>query len=592
MENAEVARTLSEMGDILELTGGSAFKARAYHQAARLVESLPTPVSELWRTNKLKELPGIGEHMVKHIGELVTTGTFREYHAVARRVPPGVLEMLRLEGLGPKTVAGIWKDLGIEAMDALENACRDGSICKLPRMGPKRAQGIVDAITRYRARAGRVPLSRALPYAETLAAYLRDVRGAEKVEPCGSVRRRVETVGDLDILVSSNNPEPVMRAFLRHPDVAKVVAEGTTRSAVRLKVGLNVDLRVVPPESWGAALHYFTGSKAHNIAIRTRAVHRGLKLSEYGVFDRKDRRLGGSTEEEVFRLVGLPFIPPELREASGEIEAAEAGRLPTLVEEADLMGDLHVHSKASSDAHSTLHALYDEAKHLGRHYLAITDHSRSRPLGLDAQRLRAHAAEIRQHNHDHPRGPRLLAGVEVDILANGALDLPIEELRELDCVVASIHSHFHDPPERMTDRVIRAMRSGVVDVIGHPTGRQLGARDAYQLDLERIMEVAREEGVALEVNAMPDRMDLHDRHCRLAKEKGVPVVIDSDAHHASHLAGLQWGVWMARRGWLEADDVLTTRSITRLRQHLRRHHPVHKGGPPRRPRGGLHASHA
>jgi DNA polymerase (family 10) len=339
---------------------------------------------------------------------------------------------------------------------------------------------------------------------------------------------------------------------------------------VRLRCGIASDLRVLPPESFGAALHYFTGSKAHNIALRTRAVKMGIKLSEYGVFDRSERRLGGETEEEVFRSVGLPFVPPELREGAGEIEAAEQGRLPRLVEEGDLQGDLHVHSSASSDARSGLEELADAARALGRRYLGITDHSRARPRGLDVRRLAESAAQVRRLDARLGGRPHLLAGVEVDILPSGALDLPEAALARLDLVVAAVHSRLHDPPERATERVVRALRSGAVQVLAHPTGRQIGSREGSALDLSRVLQVAREEGVALEVNAMPERLDLTDVGCRMAREAGVPVAISSDAHQAAHLANLRYGVWVARRGWLEAKDVWNALPLAELRRRLAR----------------------
>jgi DNA polymerase (family 10) len=361
-----------------------------------------------------------------------------------------------------------------------------------------------------------------------------------------------------------------MRAFCDLSEVATVLAKGQTKATVRLRIGLQVDLRVLPPDSFGAALHYFTGSKAHNIAVRTRAVHRGIKLSEYGVFDREGRRLSGGREEEVFAAVGLPWIPPELREGSGEIEAAESGRLPHLVNERDVIGDLHVHSEASADARASLEELADEADRLGRRYLAITDHSRSRPLGLDERALAAQRDRIATLNRERS-GVRLLAGVEVDILPDGSLDLPPQALAGLDWVVASVHSDFGQSRAQMTDRIVRALRSGVVDVLGHPTGRRIGHRDPYDADLDAVLEVAREEGVALEVNAMPERLDLNDRACRLAKEAGVRVAISTDAHVATHLPNLRNGVWVARRGWLAPEDVINARPLEELWRSRRRH---------------------
>jgi DNA polymerase (family 10) len=571
VENAEVAKTLSELADLLELTGGNPYKARAYRQAAQVIDTLPGPVSELWRRGELTAVPSIGERIAGRIGDLLERGTLADRDALAARVPPGLLELLSVEGVGPKTIATAWRTLGVADLDGLEEACRSGRIAALPRLGERRAQAILEAIQRHRARRSpRVLLHRAVLYADAICAKLRKVPGVHRAEPAGSVRRRKETVGDLDVLVAASDPAPAMRAFCELAEVARVIARGPTKATVQLHVGLQVDLRVLPPESFGAALHYFTGSKAHNIAVRTRAVHRGLKLSEYGVFDREGRRLGGAREEEVFEAVGLPWIPPELREGAGELEAAESGRLPRLVEEADVVGDLHVHSRASSDARASLEELAEEGARLGRSYVAITDHSRSRPLGLDGNALAEQRERIAALNRERS-GPRLLAGIEVDILPDGSLDLPAETLAGLEWVVASVHADFAQPRARMTDRIIRALRSGVVDVLGHPSGRRIGRRDPYELDLDAVLEVAREEGVALEVNAMPERLDLDDRACRLAKAAGVRVAISTDAHVAAHLANVRNGVWVARRGWLSPEDVLNTRPLEELWRARRRH---------------------
>jgi DNA polymerase (family 10) len=571
VENAEIARTFAELADLMELTGGNPFKVRAYRQAAQVIDTLPGPASELWRRGELTAIPSIGERIAERIGRLLETGTLADRDELAARVPPGVVELLSVEGVGPKTVAAAWRTLGVTGVDALERACCDGRLAELPRMGERRARAILQAIQRYRARrSSRLPLHRAVLYADSICAKLRAVPGVRRAEAAGSVRRRKESVGDLDILVAAVDPEPAMRAFSGLAEVAAVTARGPTKATVRLRVGLQVDLRVLPPEAFGAALHYFTGSKQHNIAIRTRAVRRGIKLSEYGVFDRGGRRLSGEREEDVFAAVGLPWIPPELREGAGEIEAAESGALPRLVEEADVLGDLHVHSKASSDGRATLEELAEEAARLGRRYLAITDHSRSRPLGLGEEGLAEQREQISALNR-RQAAPRLLAGVEVDILPDGSLDLPAAALAGLDWVVASVHADFAQPAGRMTDRVVRALRSGVVDVLGHPSGRRIGHRDPCQLDMEAVLAVAREMGVALEVNAMPERLDLDDRTCRLAKEAGVRVAISTDAHVAAHLGNIRNGVWVARRGWLGPEDVINTRPLEELWRARRRH---------------------
>jgi len=570
VENVDIAKVLSEIADILELTGGNAFKVRAYRNAAQVVDLHPGPVAEEWRSGRLTELPGIGEGIASKIGELVETGECREHARLAAEVPNGVVEMLRLEGMGPKTVAAVWKELGVEDLGALEEACRSGRILELPRMGAARARAILAAAEHHRARAGRTPLHRALEYADSMLARLRRVPGVVRAEAAGSLRRRKETVGDVDLLVCAADAAPVVRAFAGLAEVREVLAEGPTRASVRLRAGIHADLRVLAPDAFGAGLHYFTGSKSHNIQLRTRAVKMGVKLSEYGVFDRRGRRLGGATEEDVFRAVGLPFIPPELREGSGEIEAAAAGRLPRLVDEGDVLGDLHVHSTASTDARSSLEELAQAARRLGRRYLAVTDHSRSRPLGLDASRLAEHAAAVRALDARLGGRPHLLAGIEVDILPSGALDLPGEALAGLDVVVAAVHSRFHDSAEKGTARIVRALRSGRVHVLAHPTGRIIGGREAYPVDLPRVLEAAREAGVALEVNAMPERLDLSDVGCRMAREAGVQLVISSDAHDATHLANLRYGVWVARRGWLEAKDVWNTLPLPELRRRLSR----------------------
>lgn len=570
MENAEVVAMLGEIADLLELTNENPFKVRAYRRAAQVVDTLPVPVAELVRKGELAGLPGIGAHTAQRIAELVESASCDELERLRGKVPPGVMELLRVESVGPKTAALAWKELGITSVDALEEAALDGRLAELPRMGSKRSEAIASAVTRYRSRQGRVPLHRALPYAEELIEHLRAIPGVKQALAAGSLRRRKETVGDLDLLVSSTDPERVVRAFPSLPGVATLLARGPTKCTVRLRIGLQVDLRVLPPESFGAALHYFTGSKAHNIALRTRAVHRGLKVSEYGVFDARGRRIAGEREEDVFRAVGLPWIPPELREGLGELEAAEAGHLPELLDEDDLRGDLHVHSDASADGSSSLLELASAARGFGRSYLAITDHSRSRPLGLDEERLREHVDLIRWMDGELRGRPHLLTGIEVDILPDGSLDLEAGVLSELDCVVASVHSRFNLSSEEMTARIVRALRSGLVHVLGHPSGRLIGSRDPYPYDLERVLEVAREEGVALEVNAQPDRLDLTDGACRLAKRAGVKLVISSDSHDARQLENLRYGVWVARRGWLEPGDVLNTLPLSELRRRFRR----------------------
>jgi DNA polymerase (family 10) len=581
VDNGDIARVLEEMGDIVDLLGDSPFKARAFHQAAHVVDLLPAPVAELWRSGRLTEVPSIGARIADKIGELIETGSCAEHRELAARVPAGLIELLRLEGLGPRTVAAAWRTLGVGSVDDLEAAIRDGRILGLPRFGKSRAQALLGAIERHRARRGRTQIHRALGLADSIIARLRTATGVLRVEAAGSLRRRCETVGDLDILVGTRDPDPVMRAFTALDEVAAVLGQGPTRSAVRLHSGLQVDLRAVDPDCFGAALHYFTGSKAHNVALRGLAARRGLKINEYGVFDESGARLGGATEEQVFAAVGLPWIPPELREGAGELEAAAAGTLPVLIEESDLRGDLHLHSDWSSDARSSIDEVLEKATLLGREYLALTDHSRSRPGGLDEARLDAEAAAIaaasaRLRARVGPGAllPRLLRGIEVDILGDGSLDLDPAALARLDWVVASIHARFNDPSEQITARLVAAIRSGVVDLIGHPSGRLIGKRDPYPFDLPAVLAAAREEGVALEVNANPDRLDLTDKACRAARDAGVKVAINTDAHLADHLANVRYGVWVARRGWLEKGDVVNARPVEALRADRRNRRPA------------------
>jgi DNA polymerase (family 10) len=576
MDNADVARLLNEIADLMELLEGNPFKVRAYRQAALTVSALPGSVAEFWKSGVLTSLTGIGESMARRIGEFLETGRMHDHDELAKKIPPGLLDLLHIEGVGPKTAALVWKELGIKSIAQLEKAALSGRLLKVPRMGEQRIKSLLDSIQRHKRRSLRVPLHRALTQAEAILEQMRTVPGVTRAEVAGSVRRRKETVGDLDILVASQRPQQAIDAFTQLPIVAEVLAKGPTRAAVQLRSGMHADLRVLSAKVFGAGLHYFTGSQAHSIALRTRAVRKGLKISEYGVFDAKDRLIGGAKEEDIYRLLGLPWIPPELRENSGEIEAAERGELPELIEPDDIVGDLHVHSEASPDGHASLLEIATEGRRLGRHYIAITDHSKSRPAGLDAVATLDNAGAVREFRRTHRSRPKLLTGTEVDILWNGGLDLPTDVLDELDWVVASIHSRFRDPVDVTTERLIRAMRSGVIDCIGHPTGRLLGSRDPYLVDLERILEVAAEEGVALEVNAQPERLDLNDRMCRMAKNAGVKVVINSDAHTALQLRNTLFGVWMARRGWLTADDVLNTTDIPSRRRRAGRHLYLHQ----------------
>jgi len=578
LENQEVAAIFHEIADLLELGDGNPFRVRSFRRAAQVIQTLPEHVATMLEAGTLAKVPGIGEGILTRIKQIVETGDCTDHLELRKAHPPGLLEMLRIEGMGPKKVRLVFVELGIRTVDELEAAARAGHIAALPRMGDKTQANLLKAIEVFRRQTGRVRLGDALPQALALLEGLRAVREVQQAELAGSCRRLCETIGDLDLLVASEQSGPVMDGFAALPQVAEVMLRGETKCSVRLRSGLQVDLRVIPPACFGAALHYFTGSKMHNIAVRDRGKRRGLRISEYGVFkENTDERLGGATEQEIFASVGLPLIPPELRENQGEIEAAEEGRLPALIREQDLRGDLHVHT-SWTDGTASVAEMVAAAAALGYSYVAITDHSRSLAMarGLDEARLAEQRDELRRAEESLGK-LRVLAGLEVDILADGSLDLPLEALAQLDWVVASIHSHFNLPEPEMTARVLRALESGVVDCLGHPSGRLLGQRDPIAIDLDRVTREAAKLGVALELNSFPDRLDLDAPHCRQAKDLGVPIVVNTDAHATWHLANRQFGIATARRGWLEPRDVLNAGPLEaileRRRERLRRLQP-------------------
>ncbi|MDQ7859969.1 MAG: DNA polymerase/3'-5' exonuclease PolX [Armatimonadota bacterium] len=567
--NRAIAERFAQMADMLEIKGESIFRINAYRRAARAVEGLTEDVAALAARGELTNIPGIGKATAEKIVEFLRTGTMKAYDELAATLPPGLTTLMAVPEVGPKTALLLYEQLGITSLDALEAAAKAGRLRDLPRMGPKTEENILRGIAMVRRSAARRPLGVALPVAEALVATLRETREVDAIEVAGSLRRRKETVGDIDILVTSRSPERVMEAFVAAPPVAQVLSHGPTRSSVILDVGLQADVRVVEPASYGAALQYFTGSKEHNVALRERAVRRGLKLNEYGVWRTKDdRRIAGRDEAGVYNAVGLPWIPPELREDAGELEAAEAGRLPTLVTVEEIRGDLHVHT-TWSDGASSAEAMATAAKALGYAYLCITDHSQSLKVagGVSVEDLRAHAAVVRRLSDR--LGIEVLMGTECDIGPDGALDYPDEVLDDLDVVIASVHTRFRMSRDEMTRRIVRALETGRVDILGHPTGRLLGARDPYEVDIERIVDAAARSGVALEINASPERLDLKDTDARLARERGVRLAVNTDAHAAAELRHMPLGISVARRAWAEAADVLNTLSPTALRAHLR-----------------------
>jgi len=560
VQNSDVSDIFNKMADLLEIEGANPFRVRAYRNASRSVSSLPRSVSDMLESGEdLTELPGIGKDLAGKIKEIVETGSLALFEELEGKTPSGLSQLMKVEGLGPKRVRALNRNLGVTSLKELEEAARKGKVRELDGFGEKTEQKILEELEAYEGIEKRIKLIEAEQRARSIV----------EITVAGSYRRRKETVGDLDILVTCKRGAQVMERFVNYEDVKKVVSQGNTRATIILRSGLHVDLRVVPQVSYGAALHYFTGSKAHNIAVRKLGVKKNLKINEYGVF-KGDDRIAGKTEKEVYNQVDLPYIEPELRENRGEVEAAQKGSLPRLIDLKDLRGDLHAHTKAT-DGHATLEEMAESAKARGYEYLAITDHSRKVSIahGLDARRLARQIQEIDQLN-EKLRDIILLKGIEVDILKDGTLDLPDAVLKELDVVVCSVHYHRRLSRRKMTERVIRAMDNPYFNIFAHPTGRLINDREPYQIDLERIIEAARERGCFLEINANPDRLDLSDSHCRMAKDMGLKLAISTDAHSVANMDFIRYGVDQARRGWLEPDDILNTRSLKQLKKMLKR----------------------
>ena len=580
MDNQPIARVFAEIADLLEIKGENAFKIRAYRGAAETIANWPDTVARL-DDKQLRDLPGIGKDLAKKIRELADTGTCAYHQELLQEFPPSILDLLRLQGVGPKTVALLYSALNIRTLDDLAAAARDGRLRDLKGMGAKKEALFLKALEERQRDAGRHLLSEAASTAAELVAYLRDRAPGVDFVPVGSLRRGCETCGDIDILAASPPPEsspaPVslMDIFIEFPRVERVLGQGDTKSSVRLQGGYQADLRVVPSASRGAALQYFTGSKAHNIVLRDRAIQHGYKLNEYGLFRTADDvRVAGETEEGIYEALGLQHVEPELRENRGELEAALERRLPRLVADADLRGDLHMHT-TESDGRDTLEAMAEAARRLGHEYIAITDHSQSLAManGLDERRALEHAARVRALN-GRIDGLTLLAGIECDILPDGRMDLAEDCLAQLDLVIASVHSQFAMEEAQMTDRILRALECRYVDILGHPTGRLLLKRDGYRVNLDQVTAAAARHGVAMEINCQVDRLDLNDAHARLARERGVRLVISTDAHSVMALGNQRWGVRMARRAWVTPDDVLNTRHVDEVRRSLRRNRPA------------------
>jgi len=570
IHNPEIAKLFNQYAVLLEVKGANPFRVRAYRNAARTVENLPRDIAAMLQEGAdLTELPGIGEDLAHKLSDIVATEQFGELEKLKHRVPVALAELTEVPGIGPKRVKALFKALKISSLDQLFRAARDGRLKRVKGFGPKMIAGILKVAGRHPGAPARHRLSDAEHIVQSLVPHLESARGVSKVVVAGSFRRRKDTVGDLDFLVTAKTRSNVVEHFVSYGEVADVLAKGPTKASVRLKSGMQVDLRVVAERSYGAALLYFTGSKAHNVALRAMGLKRGLKINEYGLF-KGARWLAGRSEEEMYAKLGLPYIEPELRENQGEIAAAAAGKLPKLLRQSDIRGDLHVHTKAS-DGEATLEEMVVAAGMLGYEYIAITDHSKHIGIthGLDARRLSAQIRDIDRLNAKG-RGPIVLKSAEVDILPDGRLALPNSILAELDLVVASVHSKFDLPAQAQTDRMIRAMDNPYVNIIAHPFGRLIGERDPCELDLQLLMEAALERGCYLEVNAQPSRLDLSDVQCRMAKELGLKLAISTDAHTPETLSYMRYGVDQARRGWLSARDVLNTRGLVDLKKLLRR----------------------
>jgi DNA polymerase (family 10) len=573
LENREIARLLSETADLMEIAGEDGFRIRSYRNGATAVEGFPERIADILRNpeRKVTDIPGIGKGLAGVLAEIAERGTFERRDHLLAKFPPTALEFLKIQGLGPKGIALIFEHYRASTMDELERLCLEQKIRVLPRMGAKLEEKILRSIAQYRQRSGRYLLSYAQNMADELAAELEKVDGVEAVTPAGSLRRGRETVGDLDLLVTGPAPLGALERFLKYERVQEVLSRGENKASAKVGMeGLQVDVRALPPDTFGAAMQYFTGSKDHNVAIRTRCVRMGLKLSEYGLFRADDEsRIAGATEEDVYRAIGLPWIAPELRENAGEIEAAEENRLPELVELAQIRGDIHMHT-TETDGRATLEEMATAALQRGYEYIAITDHSKALAManGLDEARVVEFAKRVRQLNRDGI-GIRIFSGIECDILRDGAMDLANDALAELDIVIGSVHSHMNLDAAEMTDRLMRALECPSLRVLGHPTGRLLLQRDAYPFDFDRVVTEAVRRGVWLEINASPERLDLHGALVRTAKSRGARFTIATDAHHPKHLASMRYGVLTARRGWLGPADVMNTRSAAEFEQALK-----------------------
>ena len=575
MENKEIAGLLSETADLMEVAGEDSFRIRSYRNAAAVIASYPERIADIVCNpeRKVTDIAGIGKGLAFVLAEICERGSFERRDEMLAKYPASALELLKIQGLGPKSIALLYEHHGVKTVDDLERICREHKLRELPRMGGKLEEKVLRGIEAYRKSAGRFLLSFGRRTADELSAEFTALPGIERVEAAGSLRRGRETVGDLDLLVTGPGATEALNRLVTHPKAQEVLGVGGNKASVCFGLErIQVDVRALPHESFGAALQYFTGSKDHNVVLRTNAIKLGLTLNEYGLFTlEKNERAAGESEEEVYQRLGYAWIPPELRENSGELEAAQAGTLPKLVELADIRGDIHMHT-TETDGKASLRDMAEAAAKLGYEYIAITDHSKALAMsnGLDEKRVVAFAQEVRELNRDG-LPLRVFSGLECDILRDGSMDIAEDALAELDLVIGSVHSYFNLEPQEMTDRFLRALDSPSLRVIGHATGRILLHREAYAFDFERVAAKTAERGVFLEINASPERLDLPSHLVRAAKRRGCSFTISTDAHRTAHLHNMRFGVITARRGWLEACDVLNTKPVAEFEQALRAH---------------------
>lgn len=567
MKNAEIAAMFEKIADVMELKGENPFRISSYRKAARVIGDLTEDIAELAKDDRLKNIPNIGEATAEKIIEYLNTGRMARYEEVMKGISEETVAMLQIPGLGPKTVSMLNKELGIVGVADLEKAISEGKLVDLPGIGEKKIENIVKGIALFKTAQQRITLGIALPVVKRIVSVMEKAPGVKAIQPAGSLRRMRETIGDIDILVSGSDGKGIIKTFVNMPGVSEVLASGDTKGSVRIEEGLQVDLRVVDEDAFGSALQYFTGSKAHNIHLRELAKRKGLKISEYGIF-KGEKKIGGKTEDDIYKALGMDWVPPELREDRGEVDAALTKKLPELLELKDIKGDLHVHSNWS-DGSATFKEIAEHARKRGYSYVVVSDHTKTLKIanGLTEERLLKEIDEIDKLNESALGGSgiMLLKGTEVDILSDGSLDISDRVLSKLDIVVASVHSGFKQPREKITKRILRAVENPYVTIIGHPTGRVITSREGYDVDLEEVVYACARTGTAMELNSYYDRLDLNDVNCKMAKDAGVKIAISTDTHHIEQLWMMELGVGIARRGWLETKDVINSWTLEKLK---------------------------